>query len=162
GVPKARRAGAKRSSRRSLRATRWSASPFPKSEQERLLPQRSRIGGSMATVIVGLVRDAHQARGLIRALDDAGFSGEDIDMSGGLLSELLARGVPDEDANIYAEGVRRGGALVCVRADDDEEALEAAELMTEHGALDIDACAAGWRAQPAVETEHYAVGFGEY
>ena len=116
----------------------------------------------MATVIVGLVRDAHQARGLIRALDDAGFSGEDIDMSGGLLSELLARGVPDEDANIYAEGVRRGGALVCVRADDDEEALEAAELMTEHGALDIDACAAGWRAQPAVETEHYAVVFGEY
>ena len=102
----------------------------------------------MATVIVGLVRDPHQARGLIRALDDAGFSGEDIDMSAGLLSELLARGVADQDAYIYAEGVRRGGAIVCVRADDDEEALEAAELMTEHGALDLDACAADWNAQP--------------
>ena len=87
----------------------------------------------MATVIVGLVSDAHQARGLIRALDDAGFSGEDIDMSGGLLSELAARGVPDEEANLYAEGVRCGGAIVCVRTDADEEAAEAAELMAEHG-----------------------------
>jgi hypothetical protein len=87
----------------------------------------------MATVIVGLVSDAHHARGLIRALDDAGFSGEDIDMSGGLLSELAARGVPDEEANLYAEGVRCGGAIVCVRTDADEEAAEAAELMAEHG-----------------------------
>jgi hypothetical protein len=116
----------------------------------------------MATVIVGLVRDPHQARGLIRALDDAGFSGEDIDMSAGLLSELLARGVPHEDAHVYAEGVRRGGAIVCVRADDDEEALEAAELMTEHGALDIDACAAEWSAEDEIGNEHYAVVFGEY
>ena len=88
----------------------------------------------MATVIVGLLSDAHQARGLIRALDDAGFSGEDIDMSGGLLSELAARGVPGEEANLYAEGVRRGGAIVCVRTDADQEAVEAAELMAEHGA----------------------------
>ena len=101
----------------------------------------------MATVIVGLVGNAHQARGLIRALDDAGFSGEDIDMSGGLLSELVARGVPDEEAGLYAEGVRRGGAIVCVRTDDDAEAAEAAELMAEHGALDIDACAPGWSGE---------------
>ena len=99
----------------------------------------------MATVIVGLVGNAHQARGLIRALDDAGFSGEDIDMSGGLLSELIARGVPDEEAGLYAEGVRRGGAIVCVRTDDEEEAAEAAELMSGHGALDIDACTSGWK-----------------
>jgi hypothetical protein len=101
----------------------------------------------MATVIVGLVNDAHQARGLVRALDDAGFSGEDIDMSGGALSELVARGVPDEEAALYAEGVRRGGAIVCVRTDEDEEAAEAAELMAEHGVLDIDACAAGWTGE---------------
>ena len=34
--------------------------------------------------------------------------------------------------------------------------------MTEHGALDIDACATGWGAQPAAEVEHYALVFGEY
>jgi len=122
-------------------------------------------------VIVGLLKDAHQARGVIRALDDAGFSGDDIDMSGGLLSQLVARGVPDEEAHAFAEGVRRGGAIVCVRADAREEAEEAAELMLEHGALDIDACrtrwkSAGWsgryEAQPDVPTEHYAARFGEY
>ena len=85
-------------------------------------------------VIVGLLKDAHQARGVIRALDDAGFSGDDIDMSGGLLSQLVARGVPDEEAHAFAEGVRRGGAIVCVRTDEDQEAVEAAELMAEHGA----------------------------
>jgi hypothetical protein len=98
----------------------------------------------MATVIVGLVGNARQARGLVRALDDAGFSGEDIDMGGGLLGQLAARGVPGEEASLYAEGVRRGGAIVCVRTDDEEEAAEAAALMAEHGGVDIAACAPGW------------------
>jgi hypothetical protein len=102
----------------------------------------------MGMVIVALVRDAHQARGLIRALDDAGFSGDDIDMAGGLAADLAARGVPAEDAHVFAEGVRRGGAIVCARADDEHEAVEAAALMREHGALDIGACA--------------ALAFGEY
>ena len=122
-------------------------------------------------VIVGLLRDAHQARGVIRALYDAGFSGDDIDMSGGLLAQLAARGVPDEDAHALAEGVRRGGAIVCVRTDDEEEAAEAAELMCAHGALDIDACTNDWRSagwagrvdsQPDLAAEHYAARFGEY
>lgn len=125
----------------------------------------------MGMVIVGLLKDAHQARGVIRALDDAGFSGDDIDMSGGLLSQLVERGLPDEDAHALAEGVRRGGALVCVRTDDEEEAAEAAELMCAHGAVDVDACtndwkSAGWRgradSQPDVPAEHYATRFGEY
>jgi hypothetical protein len=120
----------------------------------------------MAMVIVGLLRDAHEARGLIRALDDAGFSGDDIDMQGGLLADLGLRGVPEEDAAAFAEGVRRGGALVCVRADDGTEAGEAAELMREHGALDIDACRARWGAveqmQPDPPAEHYARALGEY
>jgi hypothetical protein len=116
----------------------------------------------MGMVIVGLVHDAHQARGLIRALDDAGFSGEDIDMQGGLLADLARRGVPAEDAHILAEGVRRGGAVVCVRTDSDYEAAEAAQLMREHGAIDIDACTAAWRRQPQGAAEHYAAAFGEY
>ena len=83
----------------------------------------------MAMVIVGLLKDAHQARGLIRALDDAGFSGDDMDMQGGLLAELALRGVPEDEAATFAEGVRLGGALVCVRADDQQEASEAANLI---------------------------------
>ena len=116
----------------------------------------------MGMVIVGLVSDVHQARGLIRALDDAGFSGEDIDMRGGVLADLIARGVPAEEAHAFAEGVRRGGAIVCVRTDDLDEADEAARLMSEHGAVDVDACIEGWNAQPEVNAEHYAAAFGEY
>jgi hypothetical protein len=113
-------------------------------------------------VIVGLVKDVHAAAALIRVLDDAGFSGEDIDMSAGVLSDLIARGVPPEEAHAFAEGVRRGGAIVSVRTDDVEEAAEAAHIMSEHGALDIDACVRAWNAQPDVQTEHYAAAFGEY
>lgn len=40
--------------------------------------------------------------------------------AGGLLGALKEAGHSDEDANIYAEGVRRGGTLVSVRADEDE------------------------------------------
>jgi len=116
----------------------------------------------MGMIVVGLVSDAHQARGLVRALDDEGFDREDIDVSAGVLSELAARGVPDEDAGVFAEGVRRGGMLVFVRAEDDDEAAEAAELMSAHGAVDIDVCASGWRSQPDVVVEEYALVFGEY
>ena len=36
----------------------------------------------------------------------------------GLLGALANAGVPESEAHVYAEGVRRGGALVSVRADD--------------------------------------------
>jgi hypothetical protein len=125
----------------------------------------------MGMIVVGLMRDAHEARGLVRALDDEGFDRDDIDVSAGLLTELTSRGVPEKEAHSYAEGARRGGMLVCVRAEDDDEAAAAAELMSEHGAVDIDACSSGWQsegwggqyeAQPGVALEEYAVVFGEY
>lgn len=115
----------------------------------------------MGMIVVGLMKDPHEARGVVRALDAEGFALEDLDVSGDALPELLARGVPEKEAGIYAEGIRRGGMLVFVRAEDDDEAAEAAELMATHGAVDIDACASGWH-QPDVVVEEYALVFGEY
>ena len=40
--------------------------------------------------------------------------------AGGLLGSLVGAGVDEADAQVYAEGVRRGGALVSVRADENE------------------------------------------
>jgi hypothetical protein len=37
---------------------------------------------------------------------------------GGLIGALTGAGVSDEDANLYAEGVRRGGSLVTAKVDD--------------------------------------------
>jgi len=46
---------------------------------------------------------------------------------GGLVGALTEAGVPEEDAHIYSEGVRRGGTLLSVRVDDSRASeLEAA------------------------------------
>jgi hypothetical protein len=123
-------------------------------------------------IVAGLVKDPHQARGLIRALADAAFEREEIDMSGGPVVGLVACGVPEGEAHVLAEGVRRGGAIVAVKADDEMEAEEAALIMSRHGAVSIDACATGWRSQgwsgritapeDRVTIERYAYVFGEY
>jgi len=42
--------------------------------------------------------------------------------TGGLLGALKDAGHTDEEANVYSEGVRRGGTLVSVKADDDDAA----------------------------------------
>jgi len=39
-------------------------------------------------------------------------------IAGGILGALTQAGVSEEDAHVYAEGVRRGGALVTARVDD--------------------------------------------
>ena len=38
--------------------------------------------------------------------------------AGGLVGSLVGAGVPESQANYYAEGVRRGGTLVSIRADE--------------------------------------------
>jgi len=50
-----------------------------------------------------------------------------------------------EDRSYYEEGVRRGGVLVSVRADD-HLIDRVAEIMSEHGAVDIDERAEQWRS----------------
>jgi hypothetical protein len=65
-------------------------------------------------------------------------------VAGGLIGGLTDMGVSKTDAEYYAESVRRGGALVTVRADD-SRAERAAELMRDHGAVDIERRAEQWR-----------------
>jgi len=65
--------------------------------------------------------------------------------AGGLLGGLIGAGVPEEDANYYAEGVRRGGTLVTVNSSD-EMAENAYDIMQRHGAVDIDERGAQWQS----------------
>ena len=65
-------------------------------------------------------------------------------VAGGLIGGLTDMGVSRGDAEYYAEAVRRGGALVTVRADD-ARAERAAEIMRNHGAVDIERRAERWR-----------------
>ena len=68
--------------------------------------------------------------------------------AGGLLGALANAGVPEAEAHVYAEGVRRGGTLVTVRADDNR--ADSISAILQHSAgVDIDArrsdyLAEGW------------------
>ena len=53
--------------------------------------------------------------------------------TGGLLGALKEAGHSDEEANVYSEGVRRGGTLVSVKAHDDEIAAVEAVLNERRG-----------------------------
>lgn len=64
--------------------------------------------------------------------------------AGGLIGALVNLGVPEDEANYYAEGVRRGGSLVMVTADDDN-AERAYQIMQDHDAVDIKRRGEDWK-----------------
>lgn len=105
------------------------------------------IGGT-AGLIAGLAGLALPGVGplvaagpIAAALTGAGLGA----IAGGLIGGLRAIGVSDTDAEYYAEAVRRGGALVVVKADD-ARAPSIADTMRRHGAIDIESRVAAWRA----------------
>jgi hypothetical protein len=56
--------------------------------------------------------------------------------AGGLLGSLTGAGVPEHDAHVYAEGVRRGGTLVSVQATE-TNAAEVEEILSRSDRVDI-------------------------
>jgi uncharacterized membrane protein len=69
--------------------------------------------------------------------------------SGGILGALLKAGVTEEDAHVYAEGVRRGGTLVTARVDETRADSANAILQAAKG-VDINArrqeyASEGWK-----------------
>jgi hypothetical protein len=63
--------------------------------------------------------------------------------AGGLIGSLTQHGVDEDDAQAYAEGVRRGGTLVTARVEDADRAR--VETIMDRSAVDIDARATMWR-----------------
>jgi uncharacterized protein (TIGR02271 family) len=58
--------------------------------------------------------------------------------AGGLIGALTDMGVPEDDARHYEDQVRQGKILVTVRADNDNEADRASEIMLVQGAVDVE------------------------
>jgi hypothetical protein len=94
----------------------------------------------MAKTIVCLVDSSKEAEGVVSELmQSCGCDRSDIglmarDSEGEATGGLVKLGVPEHEAHYYAEGVRRGGTLVTVRARTDEAADCAAQVMRNHGA----------------------------
>ena len=57
--------------------------------------------------------------------------------TGGLIGLMTDAGIPKSDAHVYAEGVRRGGALVTAQVTD-AQAEPAARILREAGAVDAE------------------------
>jgi len=68
---------------------------------------------------------------------------------GGLIGALTDHGVDKDQADIYAEGIRRGGTLVSVRTSDARE-LEVERIMAAHTFVDPIARGESYRAQDGV------------
>ncbi len=66
--------------------------------------------------------------------------------AGGLVGGLTHAGVPEEDAHVYAEGVRRGGSLVTAKVDD---ALvpTARRVLNDERSVDVRARGQAYRQQ---------------
>jgi hypothetical protein len=68
-------------------------------------------------------------------------------VSGAAVAAALVRsGLTEEEAEAYAEGVRRGGTLVVVRVSEDKVA-RVREILRQAGAVDMEARATAWRRE---------------
>lgn len=64
--------------------------------------------------------------------------------AGGLVGAMMRAGVPEEDAHVYAEGVRRGGTMVVAKVDEGQVAV-AEDILQRANRVDIDARRTAYR-----------------
>ena len=98
------------------------------------------LAGAVGLFIPGLGPVLGMGPMLATILGGAGIGA----IAGGLSGALVNAGVPDAYAARYAEGVRRGGTLVTVVANDRAAGDRAADLLDAAGAYDVNERAATW------------------
>jgi hypothetical protein len=104
--------------------------------------------GGLGGVLLGLGALAIPGFGPIIAAGPlvAGLAGAGIGAAvGGLVGALVNWGVPPEEAEIYAESVRRGGILVGLKTDE-ANADKAIGIMNQFGPIDVERRSDYWRA----------------
>ena len=73
---------------------------------------------------------------------------------GGAIGLFTTHGISDQDAHLYAEGLKRGGTLITILAD--ESQIEPISLILKaHGAVDIEKRQATWSAGGWVSFDPY-------
>jgi len=105
------------------------------------------VGGGLG-LIAGLTSLALPGVGPIIAAGpiSAALTGDGTGAAaGGIIGALAGMGVPNEEAELYAEGVRRGSVLVAVRTED-WNADDVADTVERHNPEDVDKRSAEWRA----------------
>jgi hypothetical protein len=104
--------------------------------------------GGIAGFAVGVLALAIPGVGPILAAGPlaAGLAGAGIGAAaGGLIGYFKDIGISEEEAAMYAEGIRRGGAIVTIQCEDDQ-ADGVTGVLKDSGATDINKHAEEWRA----------------
>lgn len=106
------------------------------------------VVGGLGGLLVGLgalaipgIGPVLAAGPILSALVGAGVGA----VAGGLMGALVDLGIPEEQANWYAEGVRRGGTLVTVTTTD-ELADEAVSILNRFNPVDIKQRVTSWQS----------------
>jgi uncharacterized membrane protein len=86
---------------------------------------------------------------LLAALTGAGVGA----VTGGIVGALVDLGIPDEEAHIYSEGLRRGHVLVIAQVPD-ASANAVTGIMERSGLVDIKRQADSWRASGWKSFDH--------
>jgi uncharacterized protein (TIGR02271 family) len=99
--------------------------------------------------VVGLFEDRQEAQRAVADLRNNGFAERNVSVLTSAADSAealrdLANDISEPDIRFYEEGVRRGGHLVVVRADD-RQAPSAAAILAKYNMIDIDARAAEYR-----------------
>jgi uncharacterized protein (TIGR02271 family) len=66
--------------------------------------------------------------------------------TGGLVGALTGAGIDEADAHTYAEGIRRGGTLVTVRAEE-AQSSRVIDILDDEGTVNLDHREATWRKE---------------
>ncbi len=102
--------------------------------------------GALTIPGIGPVLAAGPLAVALSTLTGAGVGAVAGGVTGGLLGALIGLGIPEEEAGYYAEGVRRGGVLVTVQAED-FNTDPITDILNDHDPVDINERVAKWRAQ---------------
>jgi len=86
------------------------------------------------------------AAGPLAAALMAGIGAASGAVTGGIVAGLVDFGIPEEHAETYAEGVRRGGTLVSVHITQDEWADRAQSVLNRFNPVDINERSGEWRS----------------
>ena len=126
----------------------------------------------MAKTVIGLYDDYNSAEKAVDALKDSGVDSDSIHINShdeahsssrydttDLHQQLVDEGVPKDDAQLYDEGIRRGGTVVIVEAAGDL-AEQVADVMKTHHAVDLEDRRAEWRKEGYGSEEERLEGQG--
>jgi len=108
----------------------------------------------MARTVVGLFDKQQDAMAAMDALSSAGFGTDRatlVSRATSRLAEMLgSAGVPQEDARLYNDGVKQGGAMIVAQGLPDAEAEQVANILDGYNVVDISQ--RGQLSQQTMET----------